>query len=127
MNPKIIQLQSMIREYNPTVQEHIEHYQKEIENETEEATIEVLQKMLRTKQCILILNNGILNNIQSARFYDSCLTNIQSANLELLELVKEHTKKYEFEENGYLMMCEVVKKEVNIMTTFCRNIKTYFD
>jgi len=125
MNSKIVFLQSQLREYNPQVINHIEYYEKEIENETEEATIEVLKKMLRTKQCILILNNGIINNILNARFYDSCLTNIQTANLELIELVEEHTKKYEMEENPYLEICKAVKNEVDVMTTFCKNMKTY--
>ena len=125
MNPKIIKLQSMIQEFNPQVINHIEYYEKEIENQTEEATIEVLKKMLRTKQCILILNNGVLNNIQNARFYDSCLSNIQSTNLELLELVEEQTKKYGFEENPYLELCKGIKDEVDITTLFCKNMKTY--
>jgi hypothetical protein len=125
MNSKIVFLQSQLREYNPQLINHIEYYENEIENETEEATIEMLKKMLRTKQCILILNNGILNNILNARFYDSCLTNIQTANLELIELVEEHTKKYEMEENPYLKICEAVKEEVDVMTTFCKNMKTY--
>jgi len=127
MNSRFNQLQLMIRAYNDVIKEHIEYYTKSIQQEEDEKTIFLMEKMLRVEKYNLILNNGILNNIQNKQFYSSCLTNIKISNLELLEFVENGTRKYDLEENIYLTLCKTIKDEVNAKEVFCKLVEEYFN